>query len=85
MAKKEALYKIGGFDTKIAFYGEDVDIGKRISKIGKMKFSKNLIVFSSARRFQSEGFLRVGIKYVANYLSEVLLHKPITKKYKDIR
>jgi len=85
VAKKEALYKIGGFDTKIAFYGEDVDIGKRISKIGKMKFSKNLIVFSSARRFQSEGFLRVGIKYVANYLSEVLLHKPITKKYKDIR
>jgi len=36
---KQALQKIGGFDTSIAFYGEDTDIARRLHQIGKTKFN----------------------------------------------
>lgn len=85
IAKKSALIKIGGFDTEISFYGEDTNIARRLSKVGKVKFLPKFFVYTSGRRFISEGFLTTGIKYVANYLSEVIIKKPITRDYKDIR
>ena len=42
---------IGGFDTSIAFYGEDTDIARRISKdeAGDVH-ARRLKMFTSARR-----------------------------------
>lgn len=85
VAKKEALLKIGGFDTNISFYGEDADTARRLSKVGKVKLLSKLYVFTSPRRFEKEGTVRTGAKYAFNYLSEVFLAKPATKEYKDIR
>jgi glycosyltransferase involved in cell wall biosynthesis len=33
--RREALEQIGGFDTAISFYGEDTDIARRMSQVGK--------------------------------------------------
>lgn len=84
-AKKDALFKMGGFDTKIKFYGEDVNIGRRLKKIGKVKFIKEFYVFTSARRLKSEGMVKTGATYAANYITESIFKKPLTKKYKDVR
>jgi len=32
--RRDALEKIGGFDTTIAFYGEDTDIARRMNQVG---------------------------------------------------
>lgn len=85
IVKKEALKKIGGFDTSISFYGEDTNIGRRLHEVGKVDYDKDLIVWSSGRRLKSEGFFKTGLVYISNYFSEVILHKPVTKKYKDHR
>jgi glycosyltransferase involved in cell wall biosynthesis len=84
-AKKEALLKIGGFDQNISFYGEDTDIARRLSKVGKVKFFLNLYMYTSARRFKGEGVAQTAAKYVMNFLSEIFRKKPITDDYKDIR
>jgi len=84
-ATKAALLKMGGFDTTIEFYGEDTDIGRRLRRIGKIKYDKDFWIHSSARRFNSEGLVMTGIRYLANYMSVIFLKRPVTKKYYDVR
>ena len=85
VVRREALEKIGGYDTTIEFYGEDTDTGRRLAKIGKVKWTFALPMHTSGRRLKHEGLLTMGIKYAANYLSVTFLGKPVSKKYTDIR
>jgi len=83
--KRDVMKKNNGFDTSIAFYGDDTDNARRASKYGKVKFKLDFVIYSSARRLNGQGTFRTGVLYVANFFSEVLMHKPITKNYQDIR
>ena len=85
VAKKEALQKMGGFDTSIEFYGEDTNIARRLSQFGKVVFDMSFFIYSSSRRFQSEGIFMTNIKYAINFIWEVIFKRPFTKKYLDIR
>jgi glycosyltransferase involved in cell wall biosynthesis len=84
-ARRSALEQIGGFDTEIAFYGEDTNIARRLHTAGKVKFMLRLPMRTSARRLQEEGMAVMAGKYVANFLSEVVLKRPVTQAYRDIR
>ncbi len=83
--RKNVMKEIGGFDTNIEFYGEDTNIGRRIRRIGKVKWTFALPIYASARRFEKEGILFTGAMYLVNYLGETFLGKPFHKKHKDIR
>ncbi len=85
VAKKKALLEIGGFDKSIQFYGEDTDLSRRLSKLGKVVFKMNFFIFSSSRRFQKEGLIRTNIVYALNFVWEVLFKRPFTKSYNDCR
>lgn len=83
--KKEVVEKMNGFDTSIAFYGEDTDVARRASKFGKVKFTLKLLMPTSGRRFSGQGFFYTAVIYVKNFFSEVFWGKPATEEYKDIR
>lgn len=83
--KKDVLKKMEGFDTNIEFYGEDTNIARRASKFGKVKFIPSNYMYSSARRLANQGIMHMFREYGQNFLSEVILKKPITKDYKDFR
>lgn len=83
--KKTALEKMGGFDTNIEFYGEDTDIARRASKVGKSKFKPNLYMYTSGRRISGQGVFSTATVYMINYLWVALFKKPKTQEYKDIR
>jgi glycosyltransferase involved in cell wall biosynthesis len=83
--RREAIEKIGGFDTSIEFYGEDTDIGRRVGKIGKVKWTFALPMNSSGRRFQKEGLVMTGVRYSLNYIWITFLGKPYGGTYADIR
>jgi glycosyltransferase involved in cell wall biosynthesis len=85
IAKKEILNKIGGFNTNISFYGEDTDLARRLSSHGKVKFKMNLYIYTSGRRLLKNGLLKTFWVYGMNFLWEVLLKKPFSKSYDDIR
>jgi len=76
---------MNGFDTTIEFYGEDTDIARRASAFGRSKFKPDFIIYTSGRRLENMGIFSVAFTYVANFLSEVLFHKPVSKDYTDIR
>jgi glycosyltransferase involved in cell wall biosynthesis len=83
--RRDALASIGGFNTSIAFYGEDTDIARRLNRVGKVVFTFQLKMFSSARRLKKEGMLTIGMRYTMNYLWTTFRKKPFTEEYIDIR
>lgn len=84
--KREALEKIGGFDVNINLFGDDMDLARRIRKVGKTSFELRFKVLSSGRRLRHAGILKTFfVSYVANYFWVMILHRPLTKNNKDIR
>jgi len=83
--RRSALEQIGGFDTSIAFYGEDTNIARRLKSAGRVKFLLRLPMPTSSRRLAAEGISRTAIKYMANFLGEAVLKRPVTEEYRDIR
>ncbi len=83
--RRDALEKIGGFNTAISFYGEDTDIARRMHQVGTVKFTSRLKMFSSARRLNKEGMLTMAGRYTLNYFWTTFKKKPFTEKYVDIR
>jgi cellulose synthase/poly-beta-1,6-N-acetylglucosamine synthase-like glycosyltransferase len=85
IVRRDAMEKIGGYDIKIEFYGEDTDIAKRIFKVGKVLWTFGLPMYTSGRRLKGEGIIRMGIRYGINHIWLVFFSKPFTSVYKDIR
>jgi glycosyltransferase involved in cell wall biosynthesis len=83
--RRKHLEQIGGFDTSIEFWGEDTDIAKRISKVGKVKWSFKLPIYVSGRRLKHEGTLRTAFKYAVNYVYTLMWGKPLMTAYTDVR
>ena len=85
VVRRDALEQIGGFNTAIAFYGEDTDIARRMNSVGNVKFTSKLKIFSSARRLNHEGTWTMGWRYAINYFWTTFRKKPYTEEYIDIR
>ena len=62
LVKKEIHKSLNGFDKEIKV-GEDHYYIQQGSKFGKFGVIKTTKIFTSLRRFRTEGWLRVGIKY----------------------
>jgi len=85
IVRRDALLKAGGYNRDIDFYGEDTDLAKRIQKEGKIKFLFHFYNYTSARRLNSEGIIKMGLKYIVNYLWISFFKKPFSKKVIDVR
>lgn len=85
IVRRDAITKIGGFDTTISFYGEDTDLARRLSEVGKTLFRMDFWVRASARRFEAEGIIWPNVVYALNYAWPILFHRPFTHEYVDVR
>lgn len=85
IVRRSALEAIGGFDTSIAFYGEDSDLARRLKKMGEVRFTFKLPIYASGRRLAKEGMVQTGYRYAVNFFSTVFLKRPVTTEYTDIR
>lgn len=83
VVRRSALEKIGGIDERFTM-SPDVDLGLRISKVGKVIFTRKLKVFTSFRRWQDNPFKTFSI-YFKSYIYTVWLRKPPPVKQKVIR
>lgn len=84
-ARRVALERIGGFDTRIVFHGEDTNLGRRLAQIGPVRLAERCYLFTSARRYRALGKGRVFRLYIRNFVSEILHHRPKDDTYADIR
>ena len=85
VVRRDAVATIGGFNRSIEFYGEDTDLARRLSRLGKVMFRMDFYIYSSARRFKQEGILRTNFIYMLNFIWPALFGRPLTRTHKDIR
>lgn len=65
--RASSLDQAGGFDTRFVFYGDDADVAKRISKLGKVAYDPRLTMRTSARRYKKEGIIHTQLAYFKNF------------------
>ena len=85
LIKKSELDKTNGYDTSIAFYGEDTMTAKRLESYGKIRFVTALKLYSSSRRLKEQGVVNTTWLYLKNYFSVTFRDKATTNDYKDYR
>ena len=83
--RADALARIGGFDRTIEFHGEDTNLGRRLTAVGRVRMSPECWVWTSARRYVAMGKRRVFALYVRNFWSEILRHRPADREHLDVR
>jgi glycosyltransferase involved in cell wall biosynthesis len=83
--KRSAWDQAGGYDTKIDFYGEDIDVAVRLFRFGKVKWMWRLPILSSGRRLAKEGIVKSGWVYALNFIWVTFTGRPKTEEYTDIR
>lgn len=83
--RRQALERIGGFDTSIEFHGEDTNLGRRLFAIGPVELGYDCYLYTSARRYNAMGKRAVFRLYVRNFVSEILHHRPRDSAHIDVR
>ena len=83
--RRDALARIGGFDRTIEFHGEDTNLGRRLTPLGRIDVCADCWVWTSARRYHAMGTRQVVGLYVRNFWSEILRHRPADVEHVDIR
>lgn len=83
--RASALEAIGGFDRNIEFHGEDTNLGRRLTKVGRVDIARDCWLWTSARRYREMGKGAVFGLYIRNFWSEILRHRPADRDHLDVR
>jgi glycosyltransferase involved in cell wall biosynthesis len=74
--KKAAYDKVGGYDPAYQKMSPDIELGKRLKKIGKVKFKPSIKVSSSYRRFQDGGDFKTTLMFAKAWWAMVVGKTP---------
>jgi glycosyltransferase involved in cell wall biosynthesis len=81
--KKDALEKVGGYNTNLDFGGDELDVLRRLKNIGKIVYDPEIIAYTNGRRYKV-GFFTFIFKhaiyyYGLNYIYARIFGKPLVK------
>ncbi|HET6733252.1 glycosyltransferase [Mycobacterium sp.] len=80
----DAFRKVGGFDETLAA-AEDMDLFRRLSKVGRTRFAHGLTVYHTGRRAHAVGWPKLIWEWFTNSTSVFLLNKSVSKEWKEVR
>jgi len=84
MITAEAFRRVGGFDERLVA-AEDMDLFRRLSKIGKTRFENGLTVFHTGRRAHAVGWRKLAWQWFANSASVFVFKKSASKQWDEVR
>jgi len=84
IVRRNIFEQVGGYNSEIVA-GEDFDLYRRINKIAKVKFCRNIVVLESTRRFRKYGYLKTLLYWGLNAVTVMLFNKSITKEWEAVR
>jgi glycosyltransferase involved in cell wall biosynthesis len=84
IVRRDAFEAVGGYDTRFVS-GEDCDLFRRISGIGRVLFMAETRVYHSPRRFRQLGYPRVLAVYTREWLWMTVFRRSYAREWKVIR
>jgi len=78
--RTEAFWKAGGYDETLVVT-EDMELFKRLKKLGKIVYRNDLVAYESPRRYRKEGHIKVVILWLLNYFGMLFFKKSYSKKW----
>jgi len=81
---REVFSRVRGYADRIAA-GEDYDMFRRIVKLGKVTFVRDVVVYESPRRYRRYGYLYVTASWFVNFLAVFFLRRSILDEWKPVR
>jgi glycosyltransferase involved in cell wall biosynthesis len=81
---RDTFRQVGGYNDSIVA-GEDFDLYRRISRKGRIKFAKDLLVLESPRRFRKYGYLRTVWSWTVNSLMVWFLGRSVSREWEAVR
>ncbi|MFA5404245.1 MAG: glycosyltransferase [Ignavibacteria bacterium] len=82
--RRNAFIKAGYYNEKM-YAGEDFDLYKRLKKIGRIVFLKDIIIYESPRRYRKFGYMKVFWDWTRNSIWITLFKKSISKVWEEVR
>lgn len=84
IVRKDVFKSINGYNSKLAA-GEDFDLFNRIIKIAKTKYTSDITVIESPRRFRQQGYLKVLWSWTKNGVKVLLTGKAEDEEWTAVR
>jgi glycosyltransferase involved in cell wall biosynthesis len=84
VVRRDAFRQVGGYQNHMAA-GEDFDLYKRLTKLGRIGHRSSLSVYESPRRFRRYGYLLVLAEWTLNALAVLIIGRSISKEWEEIR
>jgi glycosyltransferase involved in cell wall biosynthesis len=82
--RKEVFRKVRGYASRIAA-GEDYDMFRRLKKVGKILFLRDVVVYESPRRYRKYGYAFVTASWFLNFLAVFFLRRSLLSEWKPVR
>jgi glycosyltransferase involved in cell wall biosynthesis len=82
--KRSVFDRVAGYAPRIAA-GEDYDMFRRLDKVGRVKFLRDVVVYESPRRYRKYGYAYVTASWFLNFLSVFFLRRSILSEWKPVR
>jgi glycosyltransferase involved in cell wall biosynthesis len=82
--KRNIFERVRGYAPRIAA-GEDYDMFRRLDKVGRVKFLRDIVVYESPRRYRKYGYAYVTASWFLNFLSVFFLRRSILNEWKPVR
>ncbi|GAY17446.1 glycosyltransferase [Mycobacterium sp. shizuoka-1] len=84
MVAADAFRAVGGFDESLVA-SEDMDLFRRLSRVGRTHFARELTVYHSGRRARAIGWRKLLWQWFTNSVSVFFFHRSITREWTVIR
>jgi glycosyltransferase involved in cell wall biosynthesis len=84
MVRTESFKKVGGYRGDLAA-GEDHDLFRRLSKIGRTHFAKELVAYHTGRRGHTIGWPKLLWQWGLNYTTVLFFKRAAQKVWEPIR
>lgn len=84
MVDSHAFGMVGGFNEKLVA-SEDMDLFRRLSRIGRTQFARELTVYHSGRRARAIGWPRLLWQWFSNSVSVFFLNRSISAEWTAVR
>jgi glycosyltransferase involved in cell wall biosynthesis len=83
----EALLQADGISTEFQFFGEDTFLAYRLHPHGEVRFVGDLLITTSARRYQQRGVVLTALRYFSVFalihLGKVATASRLAKRFQD--